>query len=231
MPWYAISILSCQKVIMAEMPKNPKIYHITHIDNLDSILRDEVLWSDAKRSELGLECEIVGMSEIKRRRLEELEVKCHSGTMVGEYAPFYFCPRSIMLYILYMGNHSGIDYREGQEPIIHLQADLKVAVEWANDNSIRWAFSDINAGSFPAQFYNNLALLNKVVKWPAIEAVSWREAAIREYKQAEFLIYESFPWELVEKIGVCNRRIENQVTEKLGNRVSPAVSIERDWYY
>jgi len=215
---------------MTVVPENPKIYHITHIKNLEGILRDKVVWSDAKRLELGLGCEIVGMSEIKRRRLEELEVKCYSGTMVGEYAPFYFCPRSVMLYILYKGNYLDIDYREGQEPMIHLQADLKTAVKWANDNSIRWAFSDINAGSFPAQFYNDLALLNKVVKWSAVEAVDWREAAIQEYKQAEFLIYESFPWELVEKIGVCNNRARDQVVQKLGNK-SLLVSVETNWYY
>ena len=213
------------------MPKNPKIYHITHISNLDTILGDKVLWSDAKRLELGLDCEIVGMSEIKRRRLEELDVKCHSGTMVGEYVPFYFCPCSIMLYILHMGNHPGIDYREGQGPIIHLQADLKAAVKWATDNRIRWAFSDINAATYVAQFYDDLSQLNNVINWSAVEATDWRDAAIQEYKQAEFLTYESFPLGLVEKIGACNRRIRDQVIKKLGNRASPEVSIERNWYY
>ena len=130
----------------------------------------------------GLNCEIVGMSEIKSRRLLELEVKCHSGTMVGEYVPFYFCPRSIMLYILYMGNHPGIDYHEGQEPIIHLQADLKTAIKWVTDNKIRWAFSDINAGTFAAQFYNNLGQLNDVINWSAIQATDWTDAAVKEYK-------------------------------------------------
>lgn len=216
---------------MVKMSKNPKIYHITHIRNLDSILEDNVLWSDARRLELGLDCEIVSMSEIKRRRLEELEVKCHTGTMVGEYVPFYFCPRSIMLYILYMGNHPGIDYHEGQEPIIHLQADLRTAVQWATDNGIRWAFTDINAGTYFAQFYNDLSQLNDIINWSAVEATDWCDAAIKEYKQAEFLIYDSFPWELVEKIGVYNRRIRDQVIRKLGNRASPEVSIVSDWYY
>jgi len=216
---------------MVKIPKNPKIYHITHIDNLENILRDEVLWSDAKRLELGLECEIVGMSEIKRRRLEEHEVKCHSGTMVGEYVPFYFCPRSIMLYILYMGNQPGIDYREGQRPIIHLQADLKAAVKWATDNRIRWAFSDINAGTYVAQFYDDLSQLNDVINWSAVEAADWHDAAIKEYKQAEFLTYESFPLGLVEKIGVCNNSIRDQVIDKLGDTASLEVSIEKEWYY
>ncbi len=39
------------------------------------------------------------MSEIKRRRVEELEVDCHPGTKVGDYVPFYFCPRSVMLFV------------------------------------------------------------------------------------------------------------------------------------
>jgi len=213
------------------IPKKPKIYHITHIRNLDNILSDKMLWSDSKRLQLGLDCEIVGMSEIKSRRLEELEVKCHSGTMVGEYVPFYFCPRSIMLYILYMGNHPGIDYREGQDPIIHLQADLITAVKWATDNGIRWAFSDINAGTYAAQFYDNLGQLNNVIDWSAIEATDWRDAAVKEYKQAEFLIYELFPLGLVEKIGVCNNSIRDQVIKKVGDMASIEISIEKEWYY
>ena len=215
---------------MTDMPENQKIYHITHVDNLDNILHDEVLWSDAKRLEFDMECEIVGMSEIKRRRLEELEVKCHSGTKVGEYAPFYFCPRSIMLYILYMGNHRDISYCGGQSPILHLQADLEATIQWAIDRDIRWAFSDRNAGERIANFYNDPDDLDEI-NWSAVEATDFRDMLIKEGKQAEFLVYESFPWELVEKIGVCNRRIKDQVIEKLGNRTSPEVCIERDWYY
>jgi hypothetical protein len=216
---------------MVMIPEKPKIYHITHIRNLDNILSDKMLWSDSKRMKLGLDCEIIGMSEIKSRRLKELEVKCHSGTKVGEYVPFYFCPRSIMLYILYMRNHPGIDYHEGQEPIIHLQADLKTAVKWATDSKIRWAFSDINAGTYAAQFYDNLDWLNDVINWSDVEATDWTDAAVKEYKQAEFLIYESFPWKLVEKIGVCNNRIRGQVIDKVGSTASIEISVEKEWYY
>src|SRR5579863_2076137 len=90
-------------------PETPKIYHITHMENLPRIV-DNVLWSDAERIRRGLNCTIVGMSEIKRHRLEELEVDCHPGTKVGEYVPFYFCPRSIMLFLLYRGNHPDLTY-------------------------------------------------------------------------------------------------------------------------
>lgn len=216
---------------MTEAPKNPKIYHITHVDNLENILRNKELWSDAKRLRLGLECKIVGMSKIKKARLEEAEVKCHRGTMVGEYVPFYFCPRSVMLYILYRGNLPDIDYHEGQEPIIHLQADLRTTVKWATDNGILWAFTDMNARTSYAQFYDDVSQLNDVINWSAVEAKVFRDMLVKEDKQAEFLVYESFPWELVERIGVCNSRIKDRVIEELGDRGSPEVSIEEDWYY
>ena len=75
------------------------------------------------------------MSTIKRRRLE-LPVDCHPGTSVGEFVPFYFCPRSIMLYLLIRGNHPELHYQGGQEPILHLVADLYEVVEWANKHQV-----------------------------------------------------------------------------------------------
>ncbi len=48
----------------------------------------------------------IGMSNIKQRRLQ-LPLRCHKGDSVGEYVPFYFCPRSVMLYLIYRANHPG----------------------------------------------------------------------------------------------------------------------------
>ena len=62
------------------------------MDNLARIISAGKIWSDAKRIEFGLDSENVGMQEIKKRRLEKVEVKCNQGTKVGEYVPFYFCP-------------------------------------------------------------------------------------------------------------------------------------------
>jgi hypothetical protein len=112
-----------------------------------------------------------------------------------------------------------------------LQADLKTPVKWATDHRILWAFSDINEGAYAAQFYDDLSRLNDVVDWSAIGATDWRDAAIQEYKQAEFLIYGSFPLGLVEKIGVCNNSIRNQVIDKLGCIASLEISVEKEWYY
>jgi ssDNA thymidine ADP-ribosyltransferase DarT-like protein len=106
------------------IPPRPRIYHITHVDNLADIAADGVIWSDSVTARRGGPAAAIGMSTIKQRRLCELLVKCHPETFVGEYVPFYFCPRSIMLYLIYMANHPELTYRGGQEPIVHLEADL-----------------------------------------------------------------------------------------------------------
>ncbi len=216
---------------MGQVPAQPKIYQITHLQNLTQIVDRGGLWSDAERIDRGLDCKIVGMSEIKRRRLEELEVDCHPATKVGQYVPFYFCPRSIMLYILHQANHPDLAYREGQQSIVHLQADLRTTVDWAEQNSVRWAFSTTNAGARYTSFYNSLDRLHEV-NWAAVAATDFRNAEVKDGKQAEFLVCDWFPWELVEKVGVLNQIVGNEVSNILPTtKRSPIVSIERGWYY
>ena len=216
---------------MAEVPANPKIYHITHLRNLAQIVQAGKLWSDAKRIELGLQCDVVGMSHIKRRRLEEIEVDCYAGTHVGDYVPFYLCPRSIMLFILHKGNHPDLNYTEGQEPIIHLEADLHAVVDWADGKGRQWAFSDRNAGTRYVNFFNELTQLGEL-NWAAISKNHWSDVNTKEGKQAEFLVHRSFPWHLVERIGVCNRDMLGRVQRAIqaGNH-RPVVSLKTGWYY
>jgi hypothetical protein len=213
------------------IPERPKIYHITHIQNLANIIEQGVIWSDAKRIELGIDCELVGMSSIKKRRLEKLIVKCHPPTKVGEYVPFYFCPRSIMLYLIYMANHPELAYRGGQGPILHLVADVQDVVAWAETNGRRWAFSASNAGAGYTNFFSRLDQLVNV-NWDAVEATDFRDADVKEGKQAEFLLHESFPWSLVESIGVHDAAVARAVIQQLdGLSHQPPIAIQRGWYY
>lgn len=213
-------------------PAQPKLYHITHVNNLPSIVAAGCIEADARRVGQGGGQTSIGMTEIKRRRLYEIAVSCHPGTMVGEYVPFYFCPRSIMLYILHMGNHADLThYRDGQGPVLHLQVDMKAAIEWADQDNVRWAFSDRNAGSYYAEFYRNINELSEI-DWNAVNNTDFRSPLVKEGKQAEFLIHDTCPWHLVEKIGVLDDGVRIQVNDILRNvQHIPVVTIERTWYY
>ena len=81
----------------------------------------------------------IGIEDIKERRRKKL-LPCNPGTYVGEYVPFNFCPRSVMLYLIHCKNYPGLPYRDGQEQIIHLVADMKKAVQWAEKNKKTMVF-------------------------------------------------------------------------------------------
>lgn len=216
---------------MSTPPAAPKIYHITHVDNLANIVSDACIWSDAQKIARGITGPKIGMSKIKRRRLHEIEVYCHGTAKVGEFAAFYFCPRSVMLYLIHMDNHEELTYHGGQEPIVHLKADFHAVVKWADDNRVNWAFSEGNAGAFAATFYNDLDDLSEL-NWPAIQGTNFSTRELKEGKQAEFLVYSHLPWHLIEEVGVMNTTRQAEVEGVLaGLPHRPPVRVARAWYY
>ncbi len=215
---------------MTQPPAQPKIYHIVHVDRLVSIIADGGILSDAviaRRQGAGT---TIGMGSIKQRRLC-LPVTCHPGSFVGEYVPFYFCSRSIMLFVIHCANHPELAYRNGQGPIVHLEADLHRVIAWANGNRCRWAFSLSNAGAVYAEFRSDVRQLDEV-NWPAVAATDFRSPDVKEGKQAEFLVHEFFPWELVERVGVISKGVAHQVVNAMHwSAHRPMVEIKRGWYY
>jgi len=210
-------------------PAQPKIYHIVHVRNLASIVADRCLWCDATMGQRQ-GATVIGMGSIKQRRLT-LPVSCHPSTHVGDYVPFYFCSRSVMLYVIHRANHPELTYRGGQQPIVHLEADLHTVVQWAQANGRRWAFSLSNAGAIYAQFRARLDQLDDI-NWMAVAARDFRGADIKEGKQAEFLVEQSFPWHLIERVGVYAPTVAQQATIAMdGHPRRPVVEIRADWYY
>ena len=214
----------------ANIPNPIKICHIVHIDNLPSIIADGFLFSDAEMRKRAKNGVVIGMDKIKDRRLT-LPIISHKRLCVGECVPFYFCPRSPMLYMFYRGNSPDIKYSGGQESIVHLVADMRRTIEWVNNNNFRWAFTTSNAGSNYFEDYADLKDLNKI-DWQAVQAKQWHDRDIKEKKQAEFLVENCFSWELVDEIGVFSQKQYNQIKElHMPKQKIPLVKIKKDWYY
>lgn len=212
------------------VPAHPKIYHILHVDRLPCVLAAGCLFSDAVMSRKTGTGTVIGMNTIKARRLF-LPVPCRPGTYVGDYVPFYFCPRSVMLYVIWRANHPELAYRGGQAPIVTLEADLHEVVAHAEQNGAPWAFSLSNAGAVYTSFRAELAALDDL-DWPAIAARDFRQPEIKEAKQAEFLLHGSFPWSLVRQVGVTGTPVRDRVAKLLANAAySPPVHVRTDWYY
>ena len=210
------------------VPAQPRIYHIVHVDRLPSIIAAGGLLCDAemaRREPIGT---TIGMNDIKRRRLE-LNLGSYPDLRVGACVPFYFCPRSVMLYVISQANHPQLSYRGGQGPIIHLEADLRSTVAWAEESGLRWAFTLSNAGARYFEDRSDLEQLDEI-DWNAVQALDWRRC--KEGKQAEFLIEQRFSWEHVSRIGVLSPQVGHRVTAALQTAAyRPPVEVRREWYY
>ena len=128
------------------------LYHITDISNLPSILTNGGLLSDCALADVAHQ--VIGYPNIKQRRMTQYRVPCCENRYVGEFVPFYFCPRSPMLYTVNRGN-------TGRPPgcqtsVVHLVTNVAMAVNQGRPIAI----SDGNAGAGYATFRNDLAALD-----------------------------------------------------------------------
>ena len=209
------------------VPSRPKLYHITHGANLQAIIAAGGLLADSEAVQ-GAAPTRIGMPEVVARR-RQLPVPCHPPTCVGEYVPFYFCPRSVMLYVISRRNHQGLTYTGGQRPIVHLEADLRRIVEWADDQQVPWAFTLSNAAEIHAEFRCRLGDLGEV-NWAAVRAQQW-SGPWKAPKQAEFLVHGYVPWSLIERIGVMDDQVAQRVSGITAGSTTVRVEVRPAWYY
>lgn len=198
-----------------------KVSHITHIDNLASIIEQGCLWSDAKRIELDLSNHNIGYNHIKERRLRR-SVSVAAGGMIGQYVPFNFCPRSVMLYVIHQGHD---DYQGGQERVLHLISDV-ATIRATNPSCF---FTDIHADLDYAEQIDDFDRLSEL-DFNKINKKFWQD--FKEEKQAEFLAYESVEWRSIHRIGVKTQTVANDVNVLLQDvSHQPTVEVQPRWYY
>ena len=205
------------------------IYHITHINNLPSILKSGGLIANGRLRQEGINYLDIAHGGIQDRRAK-IRVPCGADGVLHNYVPFYFAPRSPMLYAIHKGYVEG--YAQGQNPVIHLVFEAE-AIEASN---LDFAFTDGHAVVAYSCFYNAFELLETVIDWEIMEATYWadtdEDGDKKRRRQAEFLVHNFCPWTLITKIGVMNITIQSQVLQMLQNfNHQPTVTVYPNWYY
>ncbi|WP_391558937.1 DUF4433 domain-containing protein [Robertmurraya sp.] len=204
------------------------IYHMTSGRNLRSILNNKGLLSNSAVKRLGIGYTNIAYSNVQQRRLNT-DVKQPPWGNLHDYVPFYFAPRSPMLYTIHRGNVEG--YEEGQEYIIY----LKTTVQMIEDHGLDFVFTDGHAILDISDFFKNTEDL-KHVDWDIMQEKYWGETDDDKdrprRRQAEFLVHDFVPWTLIQEIGVINIRFKTAVERVLHDYedITP-VSIQRNWYY
>ncbi len=63
-----------------------------------------------------------------------------------------------------------LSYTGGDEPIVHLEADLRHVVDWAESVDLRWVFTDVSAATNYFEDFVDLSELNQI-DWETVSAM------------------------------------------------------------
>jgi hypothetical protein len=203
----------------------PAIYHFTDVDNLAGILAAGEL-----RAHRTADCVVdVADGSIKSRRTR-IRVPCGPGGRVCDYVPFYFAPRSPMLFRIHRGGVEGVS--SDQRRIAYLVSSTEAVL----DAGISCVFTDGNAAAAFTDFHDDPEQLSDVVDWPLMRVRYWSNTAddndrVRR-RCAEFLVHEVVPIELIEAVGVYDAAAKSTVSAMVDDAGSSiAVRIRRGRYF
>lgn len=204
------------------------IYHITPIDNLESILSAGGLLAYNVMLETETNYTNIAYENIQDRRAT-IRVPCGRGGVLHDYVPFYFAPRSPMLYTINRGNVKG--YTQGQAAVIHLVSD----VFEIDIRGLDFVFTDGHAVMTFTDFFDDLNYLG-AIDWDVMESRYWNDTNEdndrKRRRQAEFLVHNFLPGQLITEIGVINSTIKAQTENILQNFThKPSVIVRNNWYY
>lgn len=205
-----------------------KIYHITDKRNLPQICNYKGLYSKNKARTLNIDSINIAYEGIQDRRTETM-VPIKPGGCLHDYVPFYFAPRSPMLYAIKTGFIGG--YEGGQRDIVYLVCAIESIVE----KKSLFVFTDGHAIMRLSEFFSDIRSFN-FIDWKVMKDSYWadtpKDPDRKRRRQAEFLVRDFLPFGLVDEIGVMNESVQNEVKDIVfKNGYDKIVNIKNDWYY
>lgn len=221
------------------IPSPVRLFHITAIANLAGICEAGALLSKSRGELVGIAYQNIAHAGAQGARSSRA-VPNPPGGLVHDYVPFYFAPRSPMLFAVNGGKVAGCDWR--QQDIVHFET----TVEMVTAGGSPFVFYDRNATLAFSVSYTDLARLDAIA-WdllteaPPLDGFCkyWqnnhsnpRYADRMERRQAEFLIRDRVPLANILKIGVIDEARAQEVRTILAIAgVDSPVEVKRDWYF
>jgi ssDNA thymidine ADP-ribosyltransferase, DarT len=207
-------------------PKPTVIMHFTHASNIPTVASEGLLCDTGAGDYLLAE---VGNRGIKAQRRERVVATGPRG-VVGDYVPFYFAPRSPMLYAIKCGRVP--EYAEGQDPIVY----LVTTVERLTQLGLKMVFTDRNAALAVAKLTEDLADLDDLVDWELMKAEWWNNTPEdpdrRERRMAECLVHDRVPFEAFVGIVTRNTATRDRVMRDLEAQGEMMEVVNRSgWYF
>lgn len=209
-------------------PQPTPVFQITRFEHLESMVAHGLL-SDNQAQERGLVQVEIGNVGIKAQRVRRL-VPIAPGGVVADYVPFYFAPRSPMLYAIDKGNVP--TYQQGCEEIIYLVSSTQTLAA----HGLTVLGTDRNAVMAVAEYTDDDTHLTEIVDWNLMKTRMWNNTSTapdrRERRQAELLVLGQVPWSGFLEVGTKSQRMKRRVEEVLARLAQTTeVAVRRDWYF
>jgi hypothetical protein len=173
----------------------------------------------------------IGYEHIKQRHALR-EVPCGVGGTLADYVPFYFAPRSPMLYAI-TGGLVGEEAAR-TEQIVYLASSTQ---------TLRGAGLTVIASNRHAELgYAEMTDQdrdldnNDFIDWPLMTATYWNNTLEdpdrKERRQAECLVHPRVPWQAIEEVATQTESARAQVQLTLGVAGQPTpVFVRAEWYF
>lgn len=208
------------------------VLHFTRIEHLSSIVTDGLL-ADSGAHEIGRLSVEVGNANIKARRSSR-PVPVDPGGVVADYVPFYFAPRSPMMFAIHSGNVP--TYQEGCGRLIYLAS----TVERLSALELPIVLTDRNAvldyADFVSYAHDTTVLEEDFIDWNVMRARYWsntpEEPERRERRMAECLVHRRVPWEAFTGVIAASDDVAEEAASTLNRlEVSTPTSVRGGWYF
>ncbi len=211
-------------------PVPTRVFHMTRIERLPSVIEHGLLPDNVckQRQITGVE---IGYEHIKQRRARR-GVPCGAGGTLADYVPFYFAPRSPMLYAI---THGLVSTEAAcTEQIVYLLSSTQTLRRAA----LTVIASNRHAELGYADMTDHDADLDDdtFIDWPLMRATYWNNTADdpdrKERRQAECLVHPHVPWRAIERIATKTDHARAQVEHVLGETGQPTpVVVSAEWYF
>jgi hypothetical protein len=208
------------------------VLHFTHLDNVPSIVAAGALACDWQARQGAMSTE-VGDPSIKEGRRSRA-VPIPPGGTVGDYVPFYFAPRSPMMFRIACDCRDSVPgrYQGGDRPLIYFAARVAAVV----DSHLPWVATDGNARVLISRFTSDLGEVATMVDWPLMRTKMWNSTPDdpdRERRRmAELLVHREAPLTVFHEVGVYSEEHAGPARDALGSHpLAQRVVVRRDWYY
>ena len=177
-----------------------RVYHVTHINNLDAILASGALLADAAPT--------VDLSTELTRELRSTAHVSVGGPLVSEYVPFYLTPSATLWEQLREGAEDETRWSPAARTAV--SADFVFLVSTVEALGEKSVIADGDAAHSLTRFATGDSLPRMLERLHDSDDV----------QEAEALAIAPFPFESVQLIGVSNDRVRDRIKKLTSTKVS-----------